>query len=131
MTRINQTQPRADITLQVRPQASSLAIKVEADMSPAIARQAAVMFVALYENNLSTDVKAGENAGHTLRHDYVVRRWIGPTAPTAEGKIRWEKNIPTKQEWNRQHMGVVVCVLNFRDGDVLQTVSLPLDENMK
>lgn len=129
VTRINQTQPRADITLQVTPQATGLDVIAEAKMPPEIARQAAVMFVALYENSLKTDVKAGENAGHALRHDYVVRRWIGPTAPTAEGTIRWADKIPIKKEWNRQNMGVVVCVLNLRDGDVLQTVALPLSQN--
>jgi hypothetical protein len=33
----------------------------------------AQVYLALYENNLATVVKAGENKGLTLRHDFVVR----------------------------------------------------------
>ena len=128
MTRINQTQPRADITLRVTPQTRTLDVLAEADILAKIARQPAVMFVALYENNLSSDVTAGENTGRTLRHNYVVRRWIGPLAPNPQGKVRWEQQIALEKDWKPRDLGVVVCVLNLQDGDVLQAVALPLHD---
>ena len=35
------------------------------------------IFIALYENKLVSQVKAGENGGSTLKHDYVVREFFG------------------------------------------------------
>ena len=127
--RINQTQPRADISLWVTPQAGALDVLAEAEILSKIARQPAVMFVALYENNLSSDVTAGENAGHTLNHNYVVRRWIGPLVPNSQGTVRWKQQIALEKDWKPRDIGVVVCVLNQQDGDVLQAVALPLHDH--
>ncbi len=43
------------------------------------------VFVALLEDGLSSEVKAGENRGVTLRHDHVVRTVSGPIAVTPQG----------------------------------------------
>jgi hypothetical protein len=129
VTRINQTQPRADISLRVTPQAGSLDVLAEAKILFKISHQPAVMFVALYENNLSSDVTAGENAGHTLNHHYVVRRWIGPWVSNSQGNVRREQQIALEKDWKLRDMGVVVCVLNQQDGDVLQAVALPLHDH--
>ena len=128
VTRINQTQPRAHISLRVTPQAGTLDVLAEAKILSKIARQPAVMFVALYENNLISDVTAGENAGRTLKHNYVVRRWIGPLMPNPQGKVHWEQQIALEKDWKPRDMGVVVCVLNQQDGDALQAVALPLHD---
>jgi hypothetical protein len=128
VTRINQTPPRADITVRVTPQARTLDVLAEAEILSKIAGQPAVMFLALYENNLSSDVTAGENAGHTHKHTYVVRRWIGPLAPNPQGKVRWEQQIAIEKDWKPRDMGMVVCILNMQDGEVLQAVALPLHD---
>lgn len=36
------------------------------------------IYVAIYENDLNSRVNAGENSGHELRHDFVVRELFGP-----------------------------------------------------
>jgi hypothetical protein len=42
-----------------------------------------IAYVALLEDGLSTEVKAGENRGVNLRHDHVVRALAGPFDLTA------------------------------------------------
>lgn len=126
VSRLNRTKARADITLRVTPQPGSLAVGAEAVVSEKAVQQYAVMYVALYENNLSTNVTAGENSGRTLRHDFVVRRWIGPLAPDTQGLVRMERHLSLRQDWKPEDMGVVVCVLDRRSGDILQAVALPL-----
>lgn len=77
-------------------------------------------FLALYENGLSTEVKAGENRGVTLRHDYVVREWIGPMA--VDGSAAFAKTLPLKPDWSARNLGIAAFV---HDGaDLLQATAL-------
>ncbi len=124
--RINRSKARADITLRIRQDAKTLGVLAEATVAEDRAQQPTAMYVALYENNLRSDVTAGENAGRTLHHDFVVRKWIGPLKSNRHGTVRWEQDVSLEKEWKPHDMGVVVCVLGLRNGDVLQAVALPL-----
>jgi hypothetical protein len=86
------------------------------------------MFIALYENNLLSDVQAGENSGRTLHHQFVVRKWIGPLALNDQGPLRWSQSVALGKDWKTKDVGVVACVFNIRNGDTLQAVSLSLRE---
>lgn len=105
---INAKPARADIRLELdAPSPSQLAIKA-AFRGP----RAGQAFVALYENNLATEVKAGENTGATLRHDYVVREWLGPIE--VPGKL--EKTLALQAGWKAGDLGVAAFV---QDGPTL------------
>jgi hypothetical protein len=84
------------------------------------------LYVAVFENNLETDVKAGENRGRRLRHDYVVRRLIGPTALAHDKPVQWEADIPLARDWKRTDLGVAAFVENRRTREVLQATARPL-----
>ncbi len=47
---------------------------------------------ALVEDGLASHVRAGENAGETLRHDHVVRRYepLAPWKAQATHELRWD-----------------------------------------
>ena len=77
-------------------------------------------FVALYENGLSSDVKAGENRGVTLRHDYVVREWIGPLDPAAP----FTRTMALGRDWKAKDLGVAAFVQDISSGEVLQATAL-------
>jgi len=79
-----------------------------------------VLYLALYENDLSTEVKAGENSGTKLHHDYVVREWFGPMKVGAG--IR--QSLRLKPEWQAAKTGVAAFVQNRDSGEVVQAVSL-------
>ncbi|HEY3326373.1 MAG TPA: DUF1223 domain-containing protein [Novimethylophilus sp.] len=119
---INRTAPRADIRLSLN-QAPG---KLEADIVVQLAKQEdAAVYLALYENDLSTQVKAGENSGTTLHHDYVVREWLGPYA--ANGKhIR--QTIALKPGWKAKDSGIVAFVQNRGSGEILQALASKLCE---
>lgn len=86
------------------------------------------LFVALYENRLQTHVKAGENGGVTLRHDYVAREWLGPVSvpPAGEG-VALVRTIALPEHASLKNLGVAAFVQDER-GEVLQALSLPLCE---
>jgi hypothetical protein len=80
--------------------------------------------VALVQNGLESDVKAGENAGKRLHHDHVVRQWRQAMQLDAAGAgaARISLALPS----DPGPLSVVVVAENKRTGDVLQTLELPL-----
>ena len=124
--RINQTPARAQIALHVTPQTGALRIATKAEVADTTLRREAQVYVALYENNLQSDVTAGENTGRTLHHQFVVRQWIGPLPLDAQGQLRWSQSVALAKMWKRRDLGVVICVLDRRNGDTLQAVALSL-----
>lgn len=108
---INQTPARAHIALTVTPTSGALNIAANVDVTEAPLARDARVFVAVYENNLQSDVKAGENTGRTLRHQYVVRKWLGPLTLDGQGQLRWSQSVAVAKDWKAQDVGGVACVL--------------------
>ncbi len=113
---INAKKAGAHIRLELQPPSGSR-LPVKADFRAPPGSQA---FVALYENRLSTDVKAGENQGATLRHDYVVREWIGPVDLSQTSTIR--RTFELQNDWKARDLGVAAFVQNGTN--VLQASAL-------
>lgn len=107
---------------------SILSIVAQANIAEAALRRDASVFIALYENNLQSDVKAGENAGRTLHHQFVVRKWIGPLALNARGQLRWSRSVALAKDWKTKDIGVVACVFNTRTSQTLQAVAVSLND---
>ncbi|MBK9022284.1 MAG: DUF1223 domain-containing protein [Sulfuritalea sp.] len=88
----------------------------------AVAGTGGEVWLALYENNLESRVLAGENGGKVLRHDYVVRRLIGPLEPGRDGRLALRQQIALEAGWKRADLGVVVFVQNKASGEILQAL---------
>jgi hypothetical protein len=115
--------PRATIHLSVSNDTSdALGLNLRAQASQAGPN---AIFVAVYQNGLSTQVERGENAGGALRHDYVVREWRGPFRLAAHGETMWKQEIPSRSDLARAS-GVAAFVQNTATGEILQAVALPL-----
>lgn len=85
----------------------------------------AALYLALFENNLSTEVARGENAGRRLRHDFVVRELVGPMPIDASGTIKHFGALTVADEIKLGDAGVAAFI-QARNGEVLQALSLPL-----
>ena len=122
--RVNQQPARAEIGITLgKLSGSSLPVEVSAEST-----QVGKLFVALYENNLVSQVKGGENSGVTLRHDYVVRQWVGPIAlgPIAgNNRAALTNMLAVPAGAVVSNLGVAAFVQNER-GEVLQSLALPL-----
>jgi hypothetical protein len=122
--RINAAPARADVALQLERNAQTLRVT-----SNAVAKQmpaSAGLYLALYESGLRTDVRAGENRGHTLEHAHVVRRLLGPFALDAGGKARVNETLTLDPTWNVSELGVVAFVQELKSTEVLQALALGL-----
>ena len=107
------TQENGEIILKATAQAINLDDVKNADI-----------FVAIYENKLVSQVNAGENNGRELKHDYVVRDFLG--AFQLSSKNEFVKKITLKPEWKLRNAGVVIFVQDSRNGEILQSLQLPL-----
>ncbi len=81
------------------------------------------VFVALYENNLVSQVKAGENSGRELKHDYVVREFFGAYPMGNLGEF--SKKFTLSAEWKKRNAGAVIFIQNNQTGEILQSLALP------
>jgi hypothetical protein len=107
------TQTNGEITLKAAAQAVNPADIHNADI-----------FIAIYENKLVSRVNAGENNGRELKHDYVVRDFFG--AYQLSNKNEFSKNFSLKSEWKGRPAGAVIFVQDSRNGEILQSLQLPL-----
>ena len=83
------------------------------------------VFIAIYENQLKTSVKAGENQGRQLTHDYVVREWYGPFKLDNSGQT-WQQERWIAPNWRERNAGIAAFVQNRNSGEILQAASLKI-----
>jgi hypothetical protein len=77
-------------------------------------------WIALYENDLATDVRAGENRNKRLHHDFVVRDIAGPFPSGGLSHI-----FKIDPAWKRRDLSIAGFIQDPRTGDVLQAVGVP------
>lgn len=116
---INRRAAGADITLTLNPIAPDR-FEITSNGNAKGASRAA-MYIAVYQNNLFSEVRAGENSGVRLQHDYVVREWFGPITMDAP----WKQTITSKPDWVASKMGVAAFVQDQSSGEILQALQLP------
>jgi hypothetical protein len=97
--------------------------RIEAHAASRFARpeaaRGAVVYLALYQNRLRSQVRAGENAGRSLRHDHVVRQLAGPFDPSSA-----RARFILQPGWNVADLGVAAFVLDAH-GATLQALARP------
>ena len=112
-----QAPSRAD--LHLRAQRGSEGWRVDLDaLAPPGARDAR-LYLALYEDGLSSQVRAGENAGALLRHERVVRGLWGP----------WPlgtRHLDVHPPKGATHALGFTAFVQDEAGHTLQALSLPL-----
>ena len=95
---------------------------------PALAKAPkADVWLAITEDGLVSDVKHGENAGHTLRHWAVTRQLTRLGESQSDGGFARTMAIPLDRTWKSEAINVVVFMQAKGPGRVLgaETIKLP------
>jgi len=120
---INARPAQARITLEIMGVGkAALDVRASASLAdPARAGEAA-LYLAVYENRLTSHVSAGENSGRTLNHDHVVLEWQGPFAFGPGGTASERRALALLPGGSPERSGVVAFVQDRRTGEVLQAL---------
>lgn len=120
------TQPaRVQLSLNFVKNDATLKTKVVISPARTSANDPLQLFLAVYENNLHSDVKSGENRGRRLRHDYVVRSLTGPIALDKDS-LRWDGKLALSPEWKTADLGLAAFVQSAKTGEILQASATPI-----
>jgi hypothetical protein len=121
LERINRQPPRAEISLRLAPSNRTLSIVAAVSTKE---KPAAALYLALYENNLHTQVRAGENNGRRLAHEFVTRRLLGPYPLDRTGAVNVHETLTLDDAWKTADLGVAAFVQHLNDTEVLQALAL-------
>lgn len=124
-THIRQQVAKIDLSLNIQNKThGDIIVRTTAQTISATEGEHTDIYLALYENKLSSTITAGENMGRTLNHDYVVRELLGPYPLDAKNQLN--KTFILKPEWKTRNAGTVVFAQNRRSGEILQSLGLTL-----
>ena len=124
---INQEKAQARIRADLFSSATELRISGEVDILAGYGGKSVQIWIAAFENGLSSRVTAGENAGSRLDHDYVVRELAGPFPIGTGNHTPLEHRMKLHSDWNAQRMGVAIFVERSDTGEILEaTAKYPL-----
>lgn len=124
---INREPGQARIRAEVRGAAPELRISGEVEVLGAAGARNAQVWIAAFENGLSSRVVAGENAGARLNHDYVVRELSGPFPVGSAGRATLDYRLKANPDWNPERTGIAIFVERSDTGEILAaTAKYPL-----
>jgi hypothetical protein len=118
--------PAATIAIEATPGERAVEVHARAGVLGG-ARSDAELFIAYADSGLVSDIEAGENRGLRLAHDHVVRAFRTAGRASASGSIDATVELPRPSE-RGNHPTLVAFVQRPSNGDVLQTVTVALDE---
>ena len=117
---------RATIELSANIAARRVIVDATAHVPAAAERAGSRLVIAYTDGGHRTDVRRGENAGVTLRHEHVVRTLVTSDAPDSKGALALTTSLELPADAGT-HPRLVAFVERHAARDVLQTVVLPLD----
>jgi hypothetical protein len=120
--------PKAHVEItKAAPVGDKIALGVRVDALPPLSRgDRALVFLAVTEDDLHSDVRAGENAGRSLNHTGVVRQMRLLGTAQMEGTATASPTVSLAPDWNRTHLHAVVFVQEQNSRRMLGAAILPL-----
>ena len=119
--KVNRETAPLKLAMTVRRERDHLVVELRSPAERATIGQVHHRYL-VYENNLSSDVRRGENAGRKLRHQQVVRYMSEARGLQVDNRHR----IPIDPDWDGANVGVAVLVTSPGDLHYLQAVHTPV-----
>jgi hypothetical protein len=106
----------ARVSLTARKDGATLVVEVGAVVTDGVAAGKLKAMVALFENGVVTRVARGENGGHTLQNDFIVRRLETAFSLEAKAGARKQQTVRLKLDpaWKPENVGVAAFLQDSR-----------------
>lgn len=126
LARVRSRTAPVELTMQVVRQDSALRVGIKAAQLPAGSGklEQGRVWLALYQDGLTSNIRAGENKGLTLHHDRVVRVLKGPWK-VDDKPLLGEVGIALPAQADMASLGLVLFAESGKDGTGLQSLVLP------
>jgi hypothetical protein len=82
--------------------------------------------LAVTEDGLDSDVRAGENSGKHLEHRAVVRKLVSAGEVKPDRPFSSEVKVPLDKQWNREHLRVVVFLEAHGSHQIIGAATAPV-----
>jgi hypothetical protein len=133
IARAAKTPAKVSLSLRVQPVNGKLNVTVQAvpQAGLEVGQSPNLLWLAMYENGLVSEISEGENKGRTLHHDRVARMLQGPWglgAKTVDGNVAIP--IPAGAGESGRY-GLIVFAESSTTGAGLQSLELPLSGCLK
>src|SRR5215467_7808916 len=121
--------PKDSVTISlIDRNKDSLKLRVESGpLSGLSASESADVFLAITENNLSSNVDHGENRGRRLTHTAVVRKLIPIGKMTGGNLFTASPAVQLLRQWKPKDLRAVAFVQGERDRRILAVSSIALE----
>jgi len=113
------------VTLDPGTDASSLKAEVRVESFPPGIREKAEVRVAVTEDDLSSNVRAGENSGKHLSHRATVRKFMSAGHVEAGKPFSADVKIGLERGWKRENLHVVVFLEGRSTGQIFGAATVP------
>ncbi|MBI3528563.1 MAG: DUF1223 domain-containing protein [Betaproteobacteria bacterium] len=123
---LNRLPAAATLFLRQRPVSSGVELELDMRLAQPALTSAAQTYIAITENRLQSAIKAGENRGKLLHHDFVVRELAGPLPMAAAGSLHWKSAMVLPPDWKRSDLSLAAFVQDARSGEILQALHASL-----
>ena len=100
--------PAAEISLHLESEDTKVVVTADVALPDSLRGRKLDLMLAIYETGLVTAVGRGENGGHTLHDDYVVRvlRRADRLAAGGPERSRLSATLPLEKDWKKSDLGV-------------------------
>lgn len=115
----------AQFKMRLQQNAVATTVRVSLEVTN-VAAQGANVYIALFENGLHSEIKAGENAGKKLYHEYVVRELRAPVAVGPGQSLTHNFEIGLPPHGKAPNLGLAAFAENAVSGATVQAMSVPL-----
>jgi hypothetical protein len=123
LEKLNRSRPLADLELRLTVSADAIVLGGTASVADTATAKKSDVLIALTENRLATEVRAGENRGKRLEHDFVVRELAGPFAFGDARTLELAHSFRPGADWKRENLAMVAFVQDRGTGTTLQALA--------
>ncbi len=85
------------------------------------------VYLAVTEDGLASEVKAGENGGRTLHHAGVVRE-LRSVGSLSKGELTKKVEVPLQRDWTPANLKLVVFLQQGDAGPIVGATSVAMNQ---